>query len=89
MLETHLIKVLFTRPSAGIFLALYLPENTDGQEFAEKLLVKYHVAVVPASPFHPNKDHPSTLRLNFSRPSIKDIEEAVNRLTRLYHELYH
>ena len=88
-LETHLPKALFTRPSAGMFLMLYLPEDADGQEFAEKLLDKYHVAVVPAGPFHPNKDHPNTLRLNFSRPSVKDIEEAVNRLAKLYHELYH
>ncbi len=88
-LETHLPKAEFTRPSAGLFLMLYLPENADGQEFAQKLLDKYHVAVVPAGPFHPNRDHPNTLRLNFSRPSVKDIEEAVNRLAKLYHELYH
>ena len=68
---------------------LYLPENTDGQEFGEKLLVKYHVAVVLAGSFHPNKVHPNTLRLNFSRPSIKDIVEAVNGLAKLYHELYY
>lgn len=87
-LETRLPNVVFTRPSAGMFLMLYLPDNADGQEFAEKLLLKYHVAVVPAGPFHPNKDRPNTLRLNFSRPSINAIEEAVNRLAKLYHELY-
>lgn len=54
----------------------------------KKLLLKYYVAFVPADLFHPNKDRLNTLRLNFSRPSINAIEEADNRLAKLYHELY-
>lgn len=75
-----------TRPKAGMFVMLYLPEGVDGERFAEKLLEEYHVAVVPGKPFHTDASGANTLRLNYSRPSREEIEEAVTRIAEAFRE---
>jgi 2-aminoadipate transaminase len=84
----YLPDVRFIKPIAGMFSMMFLPENGDGNIFAEKLLEKYHVATVPGKPFYIDNSGYNTVRLNFSRPDIEDIRDGILRLSKLYHELF-
>ncbi|MDT7891948.1 MAG: PLP-dependent aminotransferase family protein [Thermoproteota archaeon] len=72
----------YTKPIAGIFLILDLMK-VNAEEFANRLLEEKHVAVIPAKPFFV-KGGETTIRINFSRPSIQEIEEGVKAIVSLY-----
>jgi len=67
-----------------MFSMMFLPQEGDGIEFADKLLENYHVATVPGKPFYIDDRGRNTLRLNFSRPGTEDIKEGVARISKLY-----
>jgi 2-aminoadipate transaminase len=73
--------VRWTRPEGGLFLWVTLPHGLDGQELFERAL-REKVAFVIGRAFHCDGSGANTLRLNFSYPSVPDIELAVERLAR-------
>ncbi|WP_457754370.1 aminotransferase-like domain-containing protein [Thermococcus sp.] len=83
-LQEHLPNAEFTKPIAGMFVMLFLPENADGMAFANELMERKGVVVVPGKPFYTDESGRNTIRLNFSRPSKEDIDEGIKRLAELY-----
>lgn len=79
----YMPSVRHTRPVAGMFIFLWLPEQVDGWRLAERALEEYSVATIPGAPFHTNGDGRNTLRLNFSMAPQDLIEEGVKRLAEL------
>ena len=86
-LEQKLDGARFTKPIAGMFIMLWLPEGCNGEEFAKQLLEKHHVAVVPGRSFYTDESGVNTIRLNFSRPSKEEIIEGMEKLAKLYKEI--
>ena len=87
-LQERLPKAEFTKPIAGMFVMLFLPENADGMAFANELMERKGVVVVPGKPFYTDESGRNTIRLNFSRPSKEEIEEGIKRLAELYNERF-
>ncbi|WP_240912002.1 MULTISPECIES: PLP-dependent aminotransferase family protein [unclassified Thermococcus] len=87
-LEESLPDAEFTRPIAGMFVMLFLPEGADGMAFAGELMEKKGVVVVPGKPFYTDESGGNAIRLNFSRPSKEEIEEGIKRLAELYCEKF-
>ncbi|MDI3476114.1 MAG: 2-aminoadipate transaminase [Thermococcaceae archaeon] len=87
-LEENLPEAEFTKPIAGMFVMLFLPEGADGMAFAEELMEKKGVVVVPGKPFYTDESGKNAIRLNFSRPSKEEIREGIKRLAELYREKF-
>ncbi len=85
-LEESLPDLDYIKPIAGMFTMVFLPNGVDGMEFSDKLLSRYHVAIVPGKPFYIDESGYNTIRLNFSRPSMEDIIEGVEKLAKLLKE---
>lgn len=74
--------VTHTRPDGGLFLWLTLPEGMDGLELF-KNCVDEGVAFVPGTHFFPEGGHANTMRLNFSMPSLPQIDRGMDILKRV------
>ncbi len=75
--------IRWTIPQGGMFVWIYLPENICGDKLFQ-LAIKQKIAFIPGSKFYPQgaeKYH--EIRLNFSYPSIEQIEVGVKRLAEL------
>ena len=73
-------EVSVTRPEGGLFLWVTLPEGVSGMAF-QKYAAERGVAVVPGAPFFAdNITDDRGLRLNFSVPSLEQIEEGMQRM---------
>ena len=73
-------EVSVTRPEGGLFLWVTLPEGYSGMEFYQHV-VEAGVAPVPGAPFFAdNMPDDRGMRLNFSVPSIRQIEEGIARM---------
>ena len=71
--------VTWTKPEGGLFLWVRLPEDMSADEmFADAL--KENVAYVIGSAFHSDGSGKNTMRLNFSYPTLDQIEEGIKRL---------
>ena len=86
-LEENLPDLRFTRPVAGMFSMLSLPEDVDGVKFAEGLMTSQGVVVVPGAPFYTDNTGLNTIRLNFSRPSVEEIENGIKMLSEYLRKL--
>ena len=86
-LDKYLPQLKHTRPVAGMFILLWLPEELNAIEFADKLLEKYDVAVIPATPFYTNGSGKNVIRMNFSMAKPELIDDGVNRIAKLVKEL--
>ncbi len=83
-LEQHMPKgVTWTRPEGGMFIWVTLPEGYDGAALLERSLETERVAFVPGAAFHPDGTGQRTIRLNFSSPDNRAIDEGIARLGRL------
>lgn len=72
----------WTRPEGGLFMWLTLPKHIDADEmFPEALENK--VAYVIGSAFHCNGLGQNTLRLNFSYPTVDQIDEGMKRIAKV------
>jgi len=71
--------VKWTRPDGGLFTWLTLPVGIDGNELLTRALDE-KVAFVIGRAFHCDGSGKNTIRLNFSYPSIDEINTAVQRL---------
>jgi 2-aminoadipate transaminase len=72
--------VSWTKPSAGMFIWLTVPENIDTGEMLEIAIKKYGVAYVPGKSFYPNEERRNNMRLNFTYPTPQEIFEGIRRL---------
>lgn len=68
-----------TEPAGGMFLMATLPEGISSMKlFSEG--VKAGVAILPGVPFYPKGGGEDTIRINFSSPSIDEIDCGMERL---------
>ena len=87
MIDKYLPELKHTKPVAGMFILLWLPEKIDAWDFADKLLDKYNVAVIPATPFYTDGSGKNVIRMNFSMANPELIEEGVARIAKLVKEM--
>ena len=65
-----------TDPEGVLFMWVTAPEEVDAMEMWKELL-SMGVGLAPSASFAPDRDNPGhAFRLNYSRPSIKDIEKG-------------
>lgn len=76
----------FEIPKGGFFLWLGLPNGLDCFTFFEAC-IKRQVSFLPGSPFFPNNDCHSYVRLNFTGQSEDNLREAVKRMGQAYADL--
>lgn len=77
--------VEYTRPEGGLFIWATLPENINTDAFFNSC-IGCKVAFVPGSPFYADGSGANHFRMNFSMPSIPDIETGVERMGRIIRE---
>jgi len=72
-------KVSWSKPTGGMFFWVKLPETIDAKDvFMEA--IERNVAYVIGRPFHCDNSGGNTMRVNYSFPSIQQIEEGVKQL---------
>jgi 2-aminoadipate transaminase len=72
-------KVSWSKPTGGMFFWVKLPETMDAKDvFMEA--IQRNVAYVIGRPFHCDNSGGNTMRLNYSFPSIEQIEQGVEQL---------
>lgn len=88
MLDKYMPKidgVKWTSPDGGLFLWLTVPEGLNTNEMFPEAINK-EVAYVVGSAFDPEGVDHRSMRLNFSYPSMEQIEEGVKRLGKVIEE---
>lgn len=79
-LEKNMPKgVSWSKPHGGMFLWVTLPEKIDTEKIF-MTAVEHNVVYVIGRPFHCNNLGHNTLRLNYSFPSLDQIDEGIKRL---------
>ncbi|MBI5210570.1 MAG: PLP-dependent aminotransferase family protein [Elusimicrobia bacterium] len=71
--------ITWTKPEGGLFLWVRLPDHMSADELFYEA-VKENVAYVIGSAFHCDGSGHNTMRLNFSYPTLEQIDEGVKRL---------
>ncbi len=79
-------QVSYFNPEGGMFLWVTLPEELSAMALFDKAIAE-KVAFVPGDPFYVEKRGLNTLRLNFSSVDPDIIEEGIQRLGKVLHEL--
>lgn len=79
-------EVAWSEPSGGMFLWLRLPERIDTKDIF-KTAVEHQIAYVIGHPFHCNDSGKNTLRLNYSFPTLEQIEVGIKRLAGMIKEV--
>lgn len=80
-------QVRYVKPQGGLFIWCDLPEGVDMLDFCRRA-VKNKVAVVPGSAFMMSESEPcGSFRLNFSTPSMEQIEKGVEILGKVLKEM--
>ncbi len=74
--------ISWTKPDGGLFLWLTLPEGVDAGKMFESA-IKSNVAYVTGSAFHHDGGGRNTMRLNFSYPTLEQIEEGIKKLSKV------
>ncbi len=69
----------WTNPSGGLFIWATLEEYLDTAKMLP-LAIEQKVAYVPGSAFYPDYSGKNRMRLNFSYPTVEQIQEGVKRL---------
>ncbi len=73
-------RVTYTHPNGGLFIWVELPEGCDSFELCQKISAK-KVACVPGNAFSVNEAEISNgFRMNFSLPTLEQIDTAVSRV---------
>jgi 2-aminoadipate transaminase len=71
--------VSWSKPTGGMFFWVKLPETMDAKDvFMEA--IQRNVAYVIGRPFHCDNSGGNTMRLNYSFPSLEQIEQGVKQL---------
>ncbi len=71
--------VTYTKPDGGLFIWAELPEGVDALPIF-KTATEKGVAFVPGTHFFPGGGHKNTMRLNFSMPSLEQIDRGMDIL---------
>lgn len=79
-------EVTYNAPAGGMFVWCRLPEQLNAAEVLEKALDAL-VAYVPGAPFFPNEGGHNSLRMSFSLATPDEIDEGVQRLGRVFHDV--
>lgn len=74
-----------TDPDGGLFVWVTLPEKVNAREVFDACVAQ-KVAFVVGPPFFAEGGHENTLRMNFSMPTIPDIEKGVERMGQIIRE---
>jgi 2-aminoadipate transaminase len=74
-------KVYWSKPSGGMFLWLRLPQGIDTKEIF-MTAIENNVAYVIGRPFHCDNSGANTMRLNYSFPTIDQIEKGIQQLAK-------
>ena len=78
--------VTFNRPQGGLFVTAFLPGGMDAWPFVQEGIAR-KVACVPGTAFVMDQNVPSNaFRLNFSMPSLEQIDRGTDILGRLTYE---
>jgi 2-aminoadipate transaminase len=83
-LERHVdpaLGVSWTRPEGGLFVWVTLPSWLDAHALLPRAL-EQKIAFVAGRPFHCDGSGRNTLRLNFSYPTVEQLDLAAERLAR-------
>ena len=89
MLEENMPKgVTWTKPNGGLFLWITLPEYIDSESMLKKS-IEHKVTYVPGYAFHHNSEMRNCLRVNFSYPTLEQIERGVKSLAEVIKEEIH
>ena len=76
--------VQYTMPQGGMFIWAKLPDGVKATDFCLEAAKKLKIAVVPGNDFFiGSPEDCSYIRLNFSKPSIEDIEYGIEKLGEL------
>lgn len=75
----------YTKPEGGLFIFAELEEGKDAGALLNKAVEK-GVAYVPGTHFYAGGGHENTLRLNFSMPSLEQIERGMALLDAVFSE---
>jgi len=78
--------VKWTKPQGGLFLWISLPEHLDTTELF-KTAIEHKVAYVTGADFHCVGSGKHTMRVNFSYPTVEQIEEGIKRLAQMFKEV--
>ncbi|GAB4029421.1 MAG: PLP-dependent aminotransferase family protein [Elusimicrobiota bacterium] len=73
--------VTWTNPEGGLFLWVRLPEEMSADEMFQEA-IRENVAYVIGSAFHCDGSGKNTMRMNFSYPTLDEIEEGIKRLAK-------
>jgi len=79
-------QVTYLNPEGGMFLWVTLPESLAAMDVFDKA-IEQKVAFVPGDPFYVSKRGMNTIRLNFSSVDPDIIEEGIERLGKVLHDL--
>ncbi len=71
--------VTWTHPTGGLFLWVTLPKGMNSTELLKKA-IENKVAFVPGGEFYPCGGGENTLRMNFSNPTLEQIEVGIRRM---------
>lgn len=74
--------VKHTNPQGGLFVWVTLPEWMDARKLFDACVME-KVAFVAGSPFFVDGGHDNTLRMNFSMPTVSQIETGVERMSKV------
>ena len=74
--------VKWSEPEGGMFLWMELPEHIDTKEIF-MTAVEHNVAYVIGAPFHHDGRGKNTMRLSYSFPSVDQIRDGVERLSKM------
>jgi len=83
--ETFPSRVWFTRPAGGMFLWVKLNANVDTSQLLHRA-IDAGVAYVPGKSFFHDYSGIDTMRLNFSYPTIEQIEKGIEILAGVVRE---
>lgn len=77
--------VSWSKPQGGMFLWVTLPESIDAKEMIQKA-AENKVIYVTGRPFHCNGLGKNTLRLNYSYPTLEQIDTGIRSLAQTIRE---
>lgn len=80
-LTTHMPDgVHWSKPEGGLFIWVTLPDHMDATALLQTAIEQARVAYVPGHAFFADGSGRNTLRLNFSLPSVGDIDQGIGKL---------
>lgn len=76
----------WAKPIGGMFILTWTPEKVDTKKMLVKCIEKYKVAYVPGQPFYVDGSGTNTMRLNFTYPTIEQINEGIKSISKAIKE---